>query len=558
MKAVSKRQIAEGLVCIGLFVVWVIKLRMGLHADEVYSVTLGTMLAQDTQLFKECWSSLQLSALIEVPFVRLYLLFHGRQDGIVLYFRMMSVLIQVLIAFFLYRSFKDYVQKSYAFLAAVLLALYTADFQSFTYKQQMIWFCMLQAVLTFRYLQTEKDRYIICLSIVIVCNVLAYPTTVLMLPLLLITVWYYKKQDRKLMIRFLFLLFGMLLLLTVLFWNFFLSELGWQEFWMYFQNVFMDSNLDTNFVDKLWHPIIKYLALAVIMIVPLLLTKRWKGIPTVTILLVVAFAMQAWIERRTITWHVINYPYVLTIFVICYLLCRKGEVVQRQISVVFSSIALMSALCATLASNQGNITSMYGGVLGAVGLVLLLGTKEMDVKIWKERKLIAGSLLAMAAVTAVLFVYEQETVDLTREGQCTIFTKRIAVEYGPAKGMFLGEDTYENYAHIYKAVSENVGKDDIFFIVGDTIKSPIGYLCADEEARYGAYSTYGMNYLAGELGKPESYWKENPDRTPTVIAVNTDFWDRIESLEEDNGLKEYILRNYGQKSEEEGYMIFGS
>lgn len=67
MKAVFKRQMAEGLVCIGLFVVWVIKLRMGLHADEVYSVTLGTMLAQDTQLFKECWSSLQLSALIEVP-----------------------------------------------------------------------------------------------------------------------------------------------------------------------------------------------------------------------------------------------------------------------------------------------------------------------------------------------------------------------------------------------------------------------------------------------------------------------------------------------------------
>lgn len=38
-----------------------------------------------------------------------------------------------------------------------------------------------------------------------------------------------------------------------------------------------------------------------------------------------------------------------------------------------------------------------------------------------------------------------------------------------------------------------------------------------------------MNYLAEELGKPENYWKENPDRTPTVIVVNTDFWDRMGS-----------------------------
>ncbi len=80
-----------------------------------------------------------------------------------------------------------------------------------------------------------------------------------------------------------------------------------------------------------------------------------------------------------------------------------------------------------LASNQGNITGMYGTVFTAMLLVMQMGTSadvNEEICLFGEKRKIAVSLLVIALLTFIFSVYEHESTTPINDSfsQTNIFT----------------------------------------------------------------------------------------------------------------------------------------
>ncbi|MGN0157153.1 MAG: hypothetical protein ACI39N_07875 [Lachnospiraceae bacterium] len=344
------------------------------------------------------------------------------------------------------------------------------------------------------------------------------------------------------------------------------SRIGIEGFITYFPRVFMDENLDSNFMSKLVHPIQKYIALGMMTIIPLIIVDKVNFIsklvsrlrlPIVTLLLCASYAIQTYIERYGITWHCINYPYTLTFFIISYIYIKNKTDSNRRVISIFGITTTGVILSMALASNQGNVTSMYGTIITSAALVLMLGKSEEwknTEYIAKEKKAIICSLMLMGVFSYFVPVYEQESVELEPLEQRTIFTERVKVEYGPAKNLMLGVNTYEDYDALCSIVLNNVNEDDSLFIVGNYDNTSYGYLCTN--AQYATYSPQGGWGLATS-DRAMEYFEANPQKKPTVVIVDNNY---IEQTMDDylisTSIGNFLKDNYEIVIEENGYSVF--
>ena len=158
------------------------KIHLGMHSDEVYLISLGDMIARKNNLFYDCWSSLQTTAVFTAPFIRLFVTLFHTTDGILLFFRSLSLIVKLGIVLFFYFSFRKRYNENYVIIAAMIYYLYSADFQSFTYKQEVIDLTMLSIIFTHCYFETLKKRYLVLIAVMISGSVLAYPTSLIAFP----------------------------------------------------------------------------------------------------------------------------------------------------------------------------------------------------------------------------------------------------------------------------------------------------------------------------------------------------------------------------------------
>ncbi len=548
------------------FSLW--KTHIGIHSDEVHSIALGDMIARGSVLFKECWFYLQMSAVFTAPIIWAYSKIIGSTEGILLFFRIISVIVQVSICFYFYRTFCVKYKKIYVAAACVVLFTFIPDFQSFNYKQELIWFTMLEIIFLYRHYLYGKIKYIIGLGVALSASVLAYPTAVLGLPVYLWIMYQMNKTkeiERHNTKKEMFMLVLTCFVCALAFLIYVMSKISLEEFIVFLPKVFADNNLNSSFLVKLIHPFIKFVLLG-IGCAPIYLYEKkslsWiKGrkLPVVSALLMIAFIGQCYIQRAGITWHCVTYPYSLTIFILPLLYWSDSENRQynKELICVFEYPAVLTVLCMALASNQGNITSMYGTVFSTIGCILLLGKQtqqETDVLFW-ERKGVLTILLFCALSMYIIPIWEQEAINPEKNGHRTIFTRRAEVTYGPAKGIRMGEESYGQYSRICAIVEKHVSANDRLFIVANYDVASYGYL--DNPGDYATFSPQGGWGLA-DSDMAIEYFKENSSRQPSIVIIDMDYVEK--------NLSEYMRntpigiylgeRNYTLLAEENGYAIF--
>lgn len=556
------------LFVIVLFIFALFRTTLGIHSDEVHSIAVGDMIEEGNIFFKECWFYLQMSAVFSAPLIHIYKIISGGTEGILIFFRIVSVIVQLLVSIFFYKTFsKDY-NKKFVLAAAIAFFVYIPDFQSFNYKQEFIWFSLLEIILIYRYYRSRRSEYLILLAVTIAFNVLAYPTAIIQFFVYAFLVFYIEKKEYKretgVQKVFLFLVVPCIVC-AICFMVWVLKDISLAEFWKYFFNVFKDENLNDSFISKLGHPIKKFFLLGIMSLLPLGLvlridffkkmTTQYK-LPIMTVVLWGAFLLQAYIERKCITWHCITYPYSLLVFWIPVVCCRKNREKSVSILLFFELPAVVSILIMALASNQGNITSMYGMVIAMMGFLLLLGEddKENGKEYVNESKICCISIVLMALFIFAFPIYEQESVTATNVSARTIFTERTEVKTGPAKGMFLGEESFEKYSAICSLVDENVNADDKLFIIDDYYSTAFGYLTSVGE--YATFSPQGGWGLATS-DRAVHYFNENPQKTPTIVIVNLDYVAMpISEYMKNSPTGNYLKNNkYRISSEEEKYVV---
>ena len=555
---------------LGMLSIW--KIRLGLHSDEAYCIALGDMMARGNSFFKECWSSLQMSSVFTAPVIYIYERIMGNREGILLLFRFLSVCIQMCICIWFYMTFRNDYQKKYVAVASVILFTFIPDAQSFTYKQEIIWFITLEIIFSYNYFVLGRKKHLIFLGIMIACSVLAYPTAVVQFLMYIILIYISGEkmpEGKKGFWKDVLILTGACAACAIAFFLIVFRQISIAEFVEYFPKAVEDDNLNRSFITKLYPPLIKFTLLGVVTVTAILLCKRLERLitrrrgkqnivlPIATVLLCGAFIGQVFIERRNITWHCITYPYSLTIFMMPLIYwggIKTG--IKKFTFILFEIQAIIAVFCMALASNQGNVTSMYGTVFSTVGLMLMLGDRDnLNGMIVKEKRMIMICLCIFAVGMYAGLVYEQESVTLKYNTR-SVFTERILVMDGPAKGILLGEETYERYNNIRKVIESDTSSADRVYIMDDIYTAPYGYLSL--KGNYATFSPQGGVAVGGDSDKAVQYFSDNFSMRPTVVLIHMEGMEmQLNDYLKESHIGDYLgCGEYELIKEEGGYAVF--
>ena len=113
-----------GTVMLLLFSLWKTQYGLGIY-DEAFYLTIPYRMCHGDKLFLNEWHVSQLSALLQYPLMKLYLLIHPGTDGIVLDFRRIYVVINFAAGLLAYRRLKKYgIGGAVAVLLYLLFAPY--------------------------------------------------------------------------------------------------------------------------------------------------------------------------------------------------------------------------------------------------------------------------------------------------------------------------------------------------------------------------------------------------------------------------------------------------
>lgn len=178
-----------------LFVYTVKNIFVGADMDEGYGIVVGYRLATGDRLLLEMWEPHQTSAIFTALFIKPFLWITGGNDFLNIYLRLVYFLGQGLLAFYIYRTLRSCVPDLEKETAALLgMCYYLISPKCICipeYSNLHMWFFALTCIQMVRYYApglVDKGNKLYSLSLAgvfLACDVLAYPSMVLLFPVLL-------------------------------------------------------------------------------------------------------------------------------------------------------------------------------------------------------------------------------------------------------------------------------------------------------------------------------------------------------------------------------------
>ena len=516
-----------------LIIYSIYKATLGVHGDELHTIAMGDMIASGNSFFIESWFYLQLSAVINAPIIYVYKLIVGDLTGIVLFLRIVSIIIQLMISFYFYLTFREDFDEKYVMLASILFFIYIPDFRNMIYKVELMWFTLLLILFIYRYYKTFKCRYLILSGISVALCTLCYPPSGISVFFVSFLLYVFNRDDKKQLMRSIIILIGTCGICAVLFMTYIFATIGIKQFIEFFPRLLSDENITGNLYSKLIHPVIKIMAFFLLSYVPIVMVGKLKFVnklfsnmrfPLVSALYLGAFLCQTFVERACITWHIITYPYALSLAVCAILVHRCNNEQYKKTFWIFEIMCISVVISMTIASNQGNISCTMGMIFATLLLVIWpqdANYNEPAAIILKEKKILNYVILIISLFAFLFPVYEWETTNCTPISQCSVFTEREKAEYGPMKGVSLGYSFAPKYKKMYSIVNEYVHEKDKLCIIDDGLGiASVGYMC--KNIVYSTYSPQGGSQI-GLSEKLNEYFTLNPSRIANVFIINEDF-----------------------------------
>lgn len=554
-----------------IFAFSLFRIHIGMHSDEAHFVAVGDMISRGNSLFKEIWYYQQMSGVVSAPIIYLYGSINGSREGVLLFIRFFSLAIQLMVCIYFFNTFKNRFDIKRVAIATIILYVFVPDFQSLNYKQAIIWLLIITISSSYRYYASNRLKYAFFIGLAISVCVLEYPTSILLAPLYLYILVRISKTDKcKKLSAIIYIL--TCFLCAVSFFIFAFSKISFAEFVYFFPKVFKDDNLDTRFAYKLIRPFAKYIAMFLMYSIPILcvtyidrlgeIVKKLR-IPVASLIMLLAFVGQCFIERNGITWHCVTYPFTIAMLALPCVTTNKyyvgdNDLKNEDIKTIVRLVSYpvyMAVFVMALASNQGNVTSMYPSVIAACGMLMIIGSEEFESEYVKYERTAIEVILLVCALSMYIFpVWEQEACE-DGFGARTLFSSRIRVENGCLKGIYISEEYYKKYYDLYETEIRYTTDDDITLIIDDYDISAYGYINLR-----GIPSTFSPQGGLGieKASKITDYLKCNERLTPDKIILNMEYiGDSVDHYLESTPLGEYIVINgYGLIGQNNEYLVF--
>lgn len=193
MKNILKNKKFWKIICILAVIAYTLKnLFVGADTDEGYGIMVGYRLATGDRLLLEMWEPHQTSAIFTAVFIRLFVMLTGGVNYLNLFLRLVFFPIQAGVSVFLYKTIRRTVPQLDETVAALMGLLYymTTPKSIFVpeYSNLHNWFFALMLLCLLRYFDCKdsegrtvegKLRYLVLAGVFMTCDVLAYPSMVL-------------------------------------------------------------------------------------------------------------------------------------------------------------------------------------------------------------------------------------------------------------------------------------------------------------------------------------------------------------------------------------------
>lgn len=163
--------------------------------DEEYQVVMAYRRLLGDDLFGAMWEPHQTSAFACVWFMRIFLAVTGGTTGVVLFLRVCTTLIQILLSWWLYRVLREYTRKEYAFMLG--LAYFNISpkiIQIPEFSNLQVWFFTVMVLSLIEYYgndaQALKHRlWLVLAGVSMAFEVLSYPACLILFPFFLIYIF---------------------------------------------------------------------------------------------------------------------------------------------------------------------------------------------------------------------------------------------------------------------------------------------------------------------------------------------------------------------------------
>ena len=156
--------------------------------DEEYQIVMAYRNLIGDHLFKQMWEPHQTSAFFCSGLIWLYTTVTGTTTGVILFLRFVTLGIQVLLGYWVYRTLKRLLEKDYAFLLALLYVnIVPKNIQIPEFSNMQLWFLTVSVLAVMEYYVVRDKWWLLVLAgVSLAGEVLTYPTCVILFPFFLI------------------------------------------------------------------------------------------------------------------------------------------------------------------------------------------------------------------------------------------------------------------------------------------------------------------------------------------------------------------------------------
>ncbi len=526
---------AMGILVLFSVAASVIKIIVGFEMDEGFIIALGMRIVNGEHWFKDMWEIYQTSSVFIAPFLYVYKSATGSLDGVVIFLRIVSTLIQVLVACFVYRSLiKHGEDKKLSFLMALTwFNLMPRSTQNIEYGILMDWFVTLSMFVLLN--ACKKIDYYLA-GVLLALAVLAYPTIIIIYPVIIFGIY---KVTGDISDDIVFTL-GCITLAVITFIYIF-AFISPSEFWKSLPYIFMDASHSGGVekIIKLLSELIKIsvragMALAVAGVMSFAMKKAFKmqtGIKemlltnwiTAFVLIIIA----AEILGRKSGVVGLQTRYIIMYFLGMYFYMRTGAGRDRKIFIYTWFPALFIFAGVLYGSNLGIETNASYLIPGLIASMSLLFHGSHD------KKLMTSAIIAFAFCS---ILYRGYFVRNAGTGPCNVLESRVKVSEGIAKGIWLKPEEKRKYDLEYNFMKEVTDDSDrVLCLTSDPQMNLMG------NGSFTSVTSHGTVVYDEQWA---SYYTEFDRVLPTKIIIDRSYVTEVDSFLKDNVFGKWINSNY--------------
>lgn len=450
------------------------RLFYGWDQDQSYLMLLPVKLSQGSMMFKDLWDLHQMGALIPAILCKIYYFIHGTFDGIAVFLRFISLLLQIGVSVYVFEVFKKY----YGLCPALLSAIVTANMmpraaQQLEYSTIAIWSAIIVNLLLLKVYKEGNNTYrrIAIAGFFYGLVVFSYPTMIITVPFYFIVVGFAMPLEAKSRMISTAVFFLVCLIMALTFFVYIFSYISIPDFINILKALGENGDHETFFsaihhVDSWMGSLLRIIAtVALAFVITWMINRAFSC--SINPFFVYILLVTLMVVLPNITSVRISGPfgflerYIGTVLMTLCIIRKSGD---KALFILFYLLGLTYYLGALMGSNLGfNENAMYLE-LTLIASVLFAG-KYLEKYGRLKRKCFEKAALLIFVIGIAFSSGFLVRVNYTAPAnirQCS-----YKFEDGPLKGIYVRDDYYEEVMARIKAISELTESDKSYALLGN-------------------------------------------------------------------------------------------